>query len=137
MVLRNCLSTLPTHNRPHRGAGRGCTIPQMPRRLQITCVVLECTRRIMGLSGFLGVHIQKKVKLHCKELSSHFHFQNLVMAWRKPGKPHSSYFCLPPPCGPRTAGPHRRGNFPNNHKCSAMKCSAQQSRQAPALSLET
>lgn len=72
---------------PHGRAGRGYTIPQMPRRLQITCMALECTRGIMGLSSFLGVHIQKTVKLHCKELSGHFHFQNLVMAWRNQESP--------------------------------------------------
>lgn len=55
VVLRNC--QLP--NTPHGRAGRGCSIPQMPRRPQITCVPLECTGGIVGLPGFLGAHIQQ------------------------------------------------------------------------------
>lgn len=51
----------------------------------------------MGLSGFLGAHVQKTAKLHCKELCGHFHFQNLVMAWKNQESPISpTSVCLLP-----------------------------------------
>ena len=82
---------------PHGRAGRGCTIPQMPRGPLVTCVALECTRKITRRSGFPGMHIPPNSEAFLWRTFWSFSFLEFIQGPEKPRKFHFSYFCLPPP----------------------------------------
>ena len=135
-IQAHCSEELPTTQAtgvcPPRRAGRGCIILRMPRRPQSTCMALECTGGITRLSGFLRVHVPKSREASLWGTLGTFSFLEFSRGLEKPGKFHSSYFCLPLPHSPHSGEPQTRKNFPNNRKCPASKCSAGQNRQAPA-----
>ena len=104
----------------------------MPRRPQTTCMALECTGGITRLSGFLRVQVPESREASLWRTFGTFLFLEFSHGLEKPGKFHSSYFCLPLPDSPRSGEPQTRKNFPSNHNYPALKCSAEQNRHAPA-----
>ena len=105
-IQAHCSEELPTTQAtgvcPPRRAGRGCIILRMPRRPQSTCMALECTGGITRLSGFLRVHVPKSREASLWGTFGTFSFLEFSRGLEKPGKFHSSYFCLPLPHSPHS-----------------------------------